>query len=505
MLFIKMIRDLKKNIVQFLTIFIMAFICMFVVTGLGVCEYDSINRYLVDTNYRDLDVQGIPIYNENIEALRQLEEINAVDACYSTVGKLHLEKDIKMLFDFISGNDVSQMFLLEGVPYEPGESGIWLDASMCEVQNIKCGDTVSINVDGKQIIEEVKGLVASPTYIYYVVDSSYAEPLYGEYGFGYMDIKEYAGTQTVYNRLLVDVAGVNNQLYLTEEEDKYVENARKKIAAILDDENLAFINKKQDVSLKTYVESLDSNSAMLHVFPVFFGLIAMLGIMTTMTRLVARQRTTIGAMKALGFTSKIITMHYMSYSVIIVLIGAVTGAVSGYYILGNIMIEEYEYYYLNPYLEMPVAKVVYVAALLLIAAAVLVGYLGNYKILSLSASQILQPEAPKNTKQSWYEGLFIWKKLKFSVRWNVRDVTNNIFRTLMSIFGVVLCSALIFAAIGFLECIKHQVEWQYSGLIKAQSKISFVDDTPYSTVYEYAREYDGQMIQQSQLPLHSWY
>ena len=65
------------------------------------------------------------------------------------------------------------------------------------------------------------------------------------------------------------------------------------------------------------------------IFPVIFLAIAMLTILTTMTRLISNQRTEIGTLKALGFKKRQILIHYISYGFFVSLIGSIIGTILG--------------------------------------------------------------------------------------------------------------------------------------------------------------------------------
>ena len=78
------------------------------------------------------------------------------------------------------------------------------------------------------------------------------------------------------------------------------------------------------------------------------------------------------------------------------------------------------------------------------------------RVLSQNAAVILQPESPKAFGTGWYEKLPIWSRLRFSTRWNVQDIARNKLRTVMSLAGIMTCSALIFAAFGFWESLDKE-------------------------------------------------
>ena len=187
MLFRKMLRDLRLNAVQFLAIFFMTFLAMMVVEGIDsgtVGSSVSMERYLQETNFKDMDVQGAEFSYGDINTLRNIPGIEEVSGVYQTSGRLIMDSERKLLINYVESNDVSSLNLVKGEPYEKGSSGIWLDARFCQAMDISVGDTVSIKSENVTFQEIVKGIVYSPEYIYYVPDASYVEPVYGEYGFG---------------------------------------------------------------------------------------------------------------------------------------------------------------------------------------------------------------------------------------------------------------------------------------------------------------------------------
>ena len=505
MLYRKMLRDLKQNLVQFLAIFVMTFLAMMVVEGFdseSVGSSVSMERYLQETNFKDLEIQGASFSYGDIETLRHLPGVEDVDGIYQTSGKATLDSERKLLLNYIESSQVSTMHLVEGEPYQEGIAGIWLDARFCEAMGISVGDTIRISTGNVSFQEIVKGIVYSPEYIYYIPDASYVEPVYGEYGFAYLDIGERPQSEDGFNKLLVKASGVKGQLSLTEEEQRLIDTLRPEIKEALEDENLVVLTKTQDDGYHYYLEQLNGGNAIGVVFPIMFFGIALLGILTTMTRLTARQRTQIGTLKALGFSNRTIMLHYMSYGVVIAFLGAVLGGITGYYTLGMLRYDDTMYYFCNPYECLMLSPKPFIDIAAITGLAALTAYLSNKRILTENASNILKPEPPRVTDAGWLEKTPVWNRLGFATRWNLRDVWRNKLRTCISIFGVAICTMLLFSALSFYECLEFRPLWMYDELVKAKYKIEFHEDADYGTVYDYAEAYSGQMIEEAEATIY---
>ena len=494
----KVFRDLKQNAVQFFSIYIMTLLTLFIQTGFessNVGSAYSAAEYFAETNYKDLDVQGAAFTYKDIEMLENIPGVKNVDAVARTTGKITLDKERLLVMGFIDGNDVSKMYLTEGTAYKPGSKGCWVEARFAEPMGIKPGDFLTMTRGNITLREEVKGIVYCPEYLYYLPNDTYTEPEYGTHGFIIMDISE-APTEVKIDKLIVDLEDVKNNGYLlTTEEKKTMNYMREVISRRLDNPNILVKTKTEDEDYNDYAGSLDSNDAISTVFPLVFLAVALLGIITTMTRLTNNQRVQIGTLKALGFSNKKITFHYMSYSVIIAVLGCLSGIVIGPLVLGGYLNGLNDYYYQNPMQRLQLTYRTLIMSVVAVVLCVAVSYLSTRKILVENAARILQPEAPKFESTAAIEKSRIWNGLRFASRWNIRDVRRNKLRTIVSMAGILVCSMLIFMSLGFFECLDTQSSWMYGEICRCNYQIVFNDGVPYGTVSEYASEYQGQMMQ----------
>ena len=499
MLLRKVLRDLKQNAVQFLAIFIMTFFAMFMCSGFDAQYYnDHIQgtQYLTETNYKDMDIQGANFTYSQIDSLEQMDEVKSVNGVLHGTGKTTLDEERLLVISYISGNDISKMMVTDGEEYEPGKRGAWLEKRFADPMGIRVGDTISINSEGKIFQEEVKGLVYYPEYIYYIPNDTYSEPEYGTHGFVVMDICEAPYEDIYFDELIVDLWDVKGQgITLTDQELDFMVHMKEVILDRFDDNKLVVLTKTEDENYKDYIASGDSTASLSAGFTFIFLLVALLGIFTTMTRLTGNQRMQIGTMKALGFSKAKITVHYLSYSMIVAIVASVLGIAVGAHTIGAYLISINEYYYQNPYGgEHITFKSIYMA-LIAIGMCVCTTYVCTRSILSENAAEILRPAAPKNNSSGFIEKTSLWDKLAFGARWNIRDVDRNKLRTAMSVFGIAVTSALLFAAFGFYETLAGQSRWMFEDLLTANYKILFEDGTGTGVVSDYSKEYSGQMVE----------
>ena len=499
MLFRKVLRDLKQNAVQFLAIFVMTFFALFVVGGFdgdSTGERYSIDEYFADTNFKDLDIQGDVFNASVISMLENTEGVKSVNGIRHGTGKVNPNgTDYLAVISYIDKNDVSSMLISEGEEFIPGAEGVWVEEQFAKPLGIHVGDVINIQTENVNFKETVRGIGYCPEYLYYVPNDTYPEPVYGEHAFLIMDISQAPG-EVYFDQIIVDLTDVKGQSEsLTDADIRTMEIMRDEVAEKIDNRNVVVKTKTEDELYHLYVGALNSSDVLATVFPTIFLAVACLGIVSTMTRLTSKQRTQIGTLKALGFSRKTITLHYLSYSFVISAVAALLGVFLGDYLLGSYLTDLTLYYYQNPYMRIQLSFTSVYMALIAVGLCVLITFYCTRRLLKENASDILRPEAPKGVGSGFFEKTPIWKMLAFGTRWNIRDVRKNKLRTLLSVFGVMVCSMLIFAAVGFYECMEEQVDWMYDDLILANSKISFEDSDGYGTVSDYAKEYHGQMVQ----------
>jgi len=142
-------------------------------------------------------------------------------------------------------------------------------------------------------------------------------------------------------------------------------------------------------------------------------------------------------------------------------------------------------------------RVILVIVLMVILSGV-TNYVSCHKLMIQNASEILRPEPPAVMGAGYLERTALWKKLSFATRWNLRDINRNRLRTLGGLFGVLLCSVLLLTAFGANELTKFTETWDFNELTPANYTVVFSSEAGLGTVYDYAMQYKGQMVENTE-------
>ena len=481
----KMLRDMKINKMQFIAIFLMAFLGIFAYTGIYAEYYGLVQTS--DEFYTDTNIADAWIYNTDFDDVA-VEKINDFTSQADRQGVIQSQADLEnkpdVTLHFIENGTISKFFTTDGENFNPNDdSGVWLDARFADARDLKVGDKISFEFDNETITKQIKGLGYSPEYIYEVSPSS-STPDFHEMGFAYLSDDAYPG-DLKYNRLLVK--------YDVSDSD-FEDN--------LDSIDYQSVTKKEDhLSVSKFADEMAQHKMIGDVFPIVFILVTFLTLLTTMNRIVTHQRTQIGILKAVGFKDSSIILHYLSFSFWPVLAGAIIGLITGPMIIPQMfyptMMTSYSMPSWNPGFDM---SFIYIAVLMVVSS-VFVTYLSCRRISKENPANTLRPKAPNTSSKSFIEKSRIWNRLSFNLRWNWRDARRNKFRALMAIVGVMGCVALLIAAFGMNDSMDELKSWEYDDITHYESKLLLSSQANPMELYYILNETNGSFIMQQSIEI----
>ena len=252
--------------------------------------------------------------------------------------------------------------------------------------------------------------------------------------------------------------------------EKQIKNINHADTYVLDrDTNAGYVCFESDTNV---VQSVAS------VFPVFFFLVAALVCLTTMTRMIADQRTQIGIMKALGYSSGVIMGKYMFYSGSATVLGSIFGIAAGSFAFPAIVWFGYGLIYnlsgLTFTMNWPLALGITAANLLV---TLLVTWYCCAKELKCAPADLIRPKAPEAGKRILLERIpTVWNDMSFMQKVSARNIMRYKKRIFMMLLGIGGCTALVLTALGLNDTIQNVVTRQYDDIILYDYEITMAYD-----------------------------
>lgn len=477
MLLKKMIRDLWKNKVQFGAIFIMMFLGVFIFSGIS-SEYHglevALNNYIKENNLADAWLYQKEFSDSTLNELKK--QTNYEQRMYvSTSNKAVDNSNIDLYIT--DSNKISTLKVVNGKSFNNQDDGIWLDAMYAKKNGYQLNDQITLKYQNFELSKKIIGLVYSPENIYLAKEEQLT-PNRQKYGFAYVNNNSFPNT--LYHP---------NQLVLSSKKD-----ISKIVDQLLAGNEYKLILQKDHPSVNMLTGEIAQHRSIGLVFSLAFLFIAVLITITTMHRVLQSQRMQLGILKALGFKKRKLLIHYLSHSTFICLVGSILGYWLGLIIMPALIYPMFEEMYVLPVLTSQPIVLGYLLPIGCTILCMLISFSVCFKYLKMNGATILY----SNNLISNSSYSLAWSSnLPFRFQWNIRDIIRNKLRSLMTIFGVLGCTALLFSACGLYDTMTNLTDWNYTKLQNYKYKLNLNDNLNEEQIDYLLNQTKGQTLLES--------
>ena len=295
-------------------------------------------------------------------------------------------------------------------------------------------------------------------------------------------LKEYQKGINEYNSGL-ELYNKNLNLYNSGIEEYYkslnmfntkIDEAFRKLETSIPESIVYVYDRMDDSDYAGFISDGESVANLAKVFPTIFFVVAILVSLVSMSRMVEDDRIEIGTLKSLGFSNKHIRKKYVLYSGIATILGGILGSILGFYllpyfiwniykILFDVPVFVYKYDFSNIILGILIATICICGTTLLTIK----------KVVKEKPSDLMRPKAPSNGKRVLLEHVgFIWNNISFSNKVTIRNLFRYKKRVIMTLVGIIGCTALMLVGFGIRDSIVDIASIQFK-------KIFYFDDMAY--------------------------
>lgn len=507
MLFRKMLRDYKANFGAFFSVFLlaalaMALFCTF--EGHVLSQKVARENYHKECNLSDVWMYGEGFSDDELDTVRNLDFVKDAQLRMSVTGSapdcdgaqvdIYLERE----------NLVDTPYYISGEPFDPTDTdGIWLANAFARLRNIKVGDDFTIEYNGITFTREVKGLVESAEYEFREADGDadvYLENIAIVYmSYDAFPIRDYINhmVDKISDEKLAKIMPYTQMIIVTTDGGGLAHEEA--LAESIDRDYSAIVDRKSIPGLARLDSELEQHQSFSYLFVIIFVGIAILVIATSMGRMVEQQRTQIGTMNALGLKRHKIMLHYISFSLVVSVVGVVLGLLVGTLWGSPAVIGMFANWYIVPGLHSVFHPMYLIIAAGIVAVCVLASYISCRKLLRIKPAEALRPAAPKKGKKCIFERLPFWKKLSFTSQYNLRDISRAKLRSFMCVIGTAVGMLLMIYAVGCNELLGSMIEINFNRVTVGEYQIKFSEDAKTETVDDMAEELDGEVVMMNQV------
>jgi putative ABC transport system permease protein len=345
-----------------------------------------------------------------------------------------------------------------------------LHEKFAKANGLRPGDRIKAKLLDKQHDLLVVGTAISPEFVYIIPPGGGFAPDFERHGVFY------APERFLQNAC--DLEGAWNQVVglLHDSSEGATRRTMSLVAERLDAFGVTNKTSREEIASYRFIaDDLQGNKVTASVMPAIFLGVAALVLNVLVGRLALQQRTIIGTLKALGFSSASLTLHYLSFAACVGVAGGALGCLLGWSMQVGLIEGVYAELYALPSM---VAKPRFGQFALGVATSVLFAVAGAIKgarsAASLQPAEAMRPPPPERGNHTPIERLApaFWRRLPFAWKMILRDIFRNPFRSGVGVVSSLAGAALMVLAFSMTDALDYLMEYEYTRVSRDDVKVS---------------------------------
>ena len=222
------------------------------------------------------------------------------------------------------------------------------------------------------------------------------------------------------------------------------------------------ITRKEQASAQRLDDELRVLYSLSYAYPLVFLSVAAFMVNAVLSRIVRLQREQIAQLKALGYASRQVGIHYLKFVLVIGLLGTFIGGIAGR-LLGARLVNMYTLFFRFPELAFRMDYHALALALVISMGASVLGVLTVvWQAVKLPPAEAMRPEPPADFKPSLFEliGLTRWFSPVF--RMALRNIERRPWQAAFTCCGLALATGLMVLPGAMSDSIDHLLTFQWN-------------------------------------------
>lgn len=486
---IKLGRDLWRVKSQALAIaLVMAFGVLLLVMMDGLVNSLSETRRAYYERYRLAQVFA-PVKRaprHKLHSIEQWPEIAAVEGRISAGALIDIPgSTVPVYAQAVSLPDyrsprLNDVYLSEGRALNPSHRDeILLLEGFARAHGIAPGDSLAATMNGTRRRFDVVGLAQAPEFLY---TTAPGEMVPDDKRFAVIWMSEKA------LEAAFDLDGAFNELLVTLGRDGQQKSVINKLDRLLEPYGaIGAYGLDQHMSNRFIEEEIHGLQASRRTVPPVFLFVAAFLLYIVVSRMVQAERDQIGLLKAFGYTSWEISVHYARFVMVIALAGALAGCALGV-ISGRALSGVYQQYYKFPFLVFRVDWTVFLTGLVTSLTVACAGAaLVLRRVFQLAPAEAMRPPTPPDFSHTLQFGPRLRNILDQPTRMVLRALIRQPVRSLLSVLGIALGMALSGAMLNVLSAFDSTMEVHFEWVDRSDARVSFIEPLNQQALFALAR------------------
>ncbi len=443
----KMLRDMRTQLGSYFACLILVIMGLIAYTSFAIARDNLImaqEEFYEEQRFADgfIELRGMPRHHlSRVEKVEGIKEVTGRLIRDVEVYKPEREESTYLRLvsiDLQEEERLNDFLLLEGRPLARKRLRGWIDRPFFEENHLEIEQSLDI-IAGDRVQElEIAGMGISPEFVYPLRTET--EIYHNPELFGIVFLP-----RSMMWRLFPDMDNTLNSVVFTLTKGADFDRVKETLEVELDRYGIYEIYPREDQSSHYILEQeIEVINTMATFFPVMILFVSGFIIYVVLKRLVQQQRGQIGILKALGYTNGEILFHYLSYSLILAVIGGTIGGLVGMWLANPLTYILYEFFYLPEIYEGFSLLYLFLGILICLSVLGFAGYHGSKSVIKLPPAEAMRPPAPVYAKKTFIEKVPVFTALlTMQGKMAVRNLSRNRSRSAFIFLGIMISCAMV--------------------------------------------------------------
>jgi putative ABC transport system permease protein len=364
------------------------------------------------------------------------------------------------------GDYLNRLYLRKGrLPMMSEEVEVTVHEAFAKAHHLTLGDELSILVQGTSEKVKIVGITISPEFVYALNPSA---PLPDNLHFGIIWVPQ---KQLEFLAKMKDEV---NSVLITVERSHSSKEVLTQVDEILKPYgNLGAYERKDQLSNMFVEDEIKQQKISGLLIPSIFLFVAAFLVNIIISRLISLQRPQVATLKALGYTNREVSLHYLKIIFIMMLAGTVPGIFLGGYI-GTLLTNNYKNFFHFPELSFSLSVLaIFLGFIAGFIPYMTGGLLSLRAIYKLTPAEAMLPAAPANFLPTFIERWGLHKYFKVHTRMIWRNLLIRPLRLMVIVFGLCASLALIITASAWVDVVDFLIETQFQRQQREDIRVDF--------------------------------
>jgi len=416
------------------------------------------------------------------ERLARIEGVQDVETRVTTAARL----DVEGFTDPVTALIVSlpdrgqpllnSIYLRAGRSVEPGHNDeVVVSEAFAEAHQLHPGSRLGATIRGKQRTLRIVGVALSPEFVYQLQPGAVI-PDFRTYAILWMARKPLESA--------AEMEGGFNDVAIRLQAGASVEDVISRVDQVLARYGgLGAISRKDQLSNRYLSEEFKQLRQMATMFPVIFLSVAAFLLNVVVTRLITAQREQLAILKAFGYSTADVALHYIKLVVLVVLAGVAVGIGSGIWLAKGMVVMYMQFYRFPEILYVLRPSAVVTATLVSVGAAVTGTLYSVLKAARIPPAEAMQPAAPAGHGPALVERMGLARWLSQPTKMILRNISRRPAKALLTVVGIAFACGIVVIGGFYRNSLDYMVAVQFRYAQQQDITVTFVEPASERAMY----------------------